>query len=391
MTNASNFKCVGITTMFRNNYGSILQCYATKHYIEEKGFTCVILERSWEDDNIIDKIRHKSKILAKMIRYPEFLSVRATTKRNAPRELSIISPKTQQLMDEFGNNEFSPKACNFNELKKIGRDESYIGFITGSDQVWNLGRSLEPFYFLEFTDKEKRYTLSPSFGIDRVPEFNKNDLRKKLLGFNDISIREESGKKIVEELTGKSAVRLADPTLLLSKEEWLEVGRNTSINNDNPYVLAHFLNEPSELAVQTMNKIAKKIGLNIIGIGFKHDKFKGLSNFTFVDGGPDTYLKYIDQAELICSDSFHTTLFSINLRKNFYTFERQYLHGFPQTSRIVDLLHRCGLASRLISSDILPEMMISWEQSEEIIEQERLKIRNYVTDGILNIFGRQGT
>ena len=42
-------KKIGLVTFFQGNFGSILQCYATKCAIEKEGFECEIL---FQTDNI---------------------------------------------------------------------------------------------------------------------------------------------------------------------------------------------------------------------------------------------------------------------------------------------------------------------------------------------------
>lgn len=69
-------------------------------------------------------------------------------------------------------------------------------------------------------------------------------------------MREESGARIIKELTGKEAIRLADPTVLKSKEEWQEFAKNGMKKED--YILIHFLNKPNEIALRYINEYLKK-------------------------------------------------------------------------------------------------------------------------------------
>ena len=69
-------------------------------------------------------------------------------------------------------------------------------------------------------------------------------------------------------------------------------------------------------------------------MGYPHDEF--LSHH--IDGSPWDFLAMIDGAEYVLTDSFHATVFSIIFHKAFSTFERQYVHGHSQSTRITDLL-----------------------------------------------------
>jgi len=45
-----------------------------------------------------------------------------------------------------------------------------------------------------------------------------------------LSVREEAGAKIIKELTGRDAVVLVNPTLMLTKEKWLSISKKQRIN-----------------------------------------------------------------------------------------------------------------------------------------------------------------
>ena len=56
-----------------------------------------------------------------------------------------------------------------------------------------------------------------------------------------ISVREESGKKIVSEISKKEAITLVDPTLMLDASEWNKISQKpSSLYNDEKYILMFF-------------------------------------------------------------------------------------------------------------------------------------------------------
>ena len=56
-----------------------------------------------------------------------------------------------------------------------------------------------------------------------------------------ISVREESGKKIVSEISKKEAITLVDPTLMLDASEWNKISQKpSSLCNDEKYILMFF-------------------------------------------------------------------------------------------------------------------------------------------------------
>jgi len=52
---------------------------------------------------------------------------------------------------------------------------------------------------------------------------------------NSISIREEAGAKIIKEITDKDVPVVVDPTLLLSKKEWMSVAKKPDYFPDKKY------------------------------------------------------------------------------------------------------------------------------------------------------------
>ena len=100
-----------------------------------------------------------------------------------------------------------------------------------------------------------------------------------------------------------------------------------------------------------------------------------------VTGGPKEYIKTIANAGLVCTDSFHTSIFAINLDSDFYTFDRQYVHGVTQISRITTLLKRYGLTERLILGDndkIDTNNMSISTDTNEIKNSERKTLSEYL-------------
>ena len=103
-----------------------------------------------------------------------------------------------------------------------------------------------------------------------------------------------------------------------------------------------------------------------------------------MDGGPWEYVSLIDHAEFVLTDSFHSSLFSINFNKRFFVFHRNYSVS-KQTSRISDLLKRFGMEERLIENvDALKKIYLENQPAETrtILQKERATIRDYIQKSI---------
>ncbi len=347
-------KAVGLVTFWDYNFGSSLQCYATKKVIDSFGLRCDLLEEcpNSKANYYFRKIKKAFFITIKTIRYPNFFKAYVSMRKSAKIATNSISSKTKEEIHFLGKTVLQPKRLTRKSLIKLGNSDEYIGFITGSDQVWG-GHFVEPTYgnFLEFAPREKRISYAASFGSGDIANYNISHYKKGIMGFDVLSVREDKGINIVKKLTGLNAVKMPDPTVLLSTDEWIQFAEDTDAGSE-PYILIHFLDKLSKIAVNTINQIQKETTFRIICIGWKHDEIDALDRVFFKDGGPKDYMSLISKASYVCTDSFHTTLFSLRFGRQFYTFDRQYIaHNISQSSRLQSLLNDCNCSERLIGKE----------------------------------------
>ena len=92
-------------------------------------------------------------------------------------------------------------------------------FFTGSDQVWNAGWNdgIIPFLYLSFVRSDKpKVAFSSSFGRNKLSPKEIASCKPYLDQFKEISIREESGKKILtDDFHYDNVTRLVDPLSLI--------------------------------------------------------------------------------------------------------------------------------------------------------------------------------
>lgn len=376
-------KKIGIVTLYNDNYGSILQCYSTKKYVEKLGYIGIIFS---EKMNFWLKIKNLLKHAYRSVRYKKYFYNKIKMKKSMKKEINYLSNNSRDRMHLFVNEKIQPLTVTFCEAKSIAQKKEYSKFIVGSDQVWNASREISDFFFLRFAPIQKRITLAPSFGVSEIPNFNKRNIKEGLKGFKDITIREENAEKIVYNLIKKQCIRLPDPTIIFSKKEWEDIVKEENLDSINcdSYILLHFLNEPNEIAIDMIKEYLLKYDFNVLALAYNYEKYKDIKNIKFIDASPVEYIDYINNATVVLTDSFHTTLFSINLETNFLTFNRQHLHNFSQKGRVVDLLSRCNLKERFITEKQNIEKFnhdVEWN-SDNIFKNEREKIRKYLNEKI---------
>ncbi len=140
---------------------------------------------------------------------------------------------------------------------------NYDAVMVGSDQLWTPAGLMTKFYNLLFVpDNIRKISLATSFGVTEIPK-NQVELTKQYLDRIDfLSVREVSGKKLIEEMTGREAVVAVDPTLLFDGEEWLGIFDYVE-QCEEPYIFAYFLGDNNTYR-DAVERFAKKKNLRII-------------------------------------------------------------------------------------------------------------------------------
>lgn len=372
---------VGLITLFQGNYGSILQCYSTKKYLEDNECICDIFTEVVPREKKLKLFLKKLICLGvHFIKNPiSFKDYRIARKR-AQKSNENLSNSSMKMMDEFVKNKIKPIGTDYDNLKKISKKDIYISFISGSDQIWNCLGVANGFFFLDFVPKKKSVALAASFGMEEFPKYCKKDVRKYLRNYENISVREEDGRKIINSLIHIDVPVLSDPVVLMNANEWRnEYKKNENLLFDKKYILCFFLDEPNEIAINYIKKYSE--GKLIYEFGYHYPIIKQY-NVSACDGSPLDFLQLIDHAERVFTDSFHAIMFSIIFNKDFYVFERQYVHGVSQQSRIDNVLKKYDYSDRLISEVGKNLESFHVHNCEEVLNREREKIERYLSDTV---------
>lgn len=94
-------------------------------------------------------------------------------------------------------------------------------------------------------DNVPKFSYAASFGVSEIPKGQQKLYKTFLSRLNYISVRENAGQKIVKELTGRDAQVVADPVMLLTREQWDEEIKFKRMY-DQPYIFAYFLGKSEE-------------------------------------------------------------------------------------------------------------------------------------------------
>lgn len=278
----------GIVTFHKaDNYGAVLQAYALQKTLEKLGVCSEFLEFSEAKKDADSPNNAASKgPLAFAAKLRE-----AGKKRN-------------ELFNAFRDKYLKCSSA----LPTDSNDEQYKSydiFITGSDQVWSLRLpESDERYFLPFAPPEKRVSYAASFGTSEIPDELKEWYAERLKGFKSVSVREESGKELVKELTGRECEVCLDPVLLLNREDWKSLIAPTG---DPPYIFLYMVGYDADLAARAKREAEERgLALRTVTAGFI-PQF-GISSWS--DTGVEQWLSLIYNSSGVFTNSFHCTAFA---------------------------------------------------------------------------------
>ncbi|MCR8912776.1 MULTISPECIES: polysaccharide pyruvyl transferase family protein [unclassified Barnesiella] len=360
-------KKVGIVTWFGgSNYGTSLQAYALCYKLEQYGVKPYLLQKclSWRN------------VAGIFVRY-----IKGVNRPNSQEGFSAI--KRRKIRD-FKRKEFNQFPVCFGYIGRMIytlQINNLDCIISGSDQLWNPFYT-EPFLLLKNLKVKKKYSYASSIGVSEIPEVVRPMYRDALSDFEAISVRETTAIEPLKQLTNKPIIKVVDPTFLLKTEDWIQFASHSTLQQsitNQPYVLCYFIAE-NDFYWECVADLRKNTGINrVIVLPMKPSHFKYQYEILETAGIHD-FVRLIADSSLVCTDSFHATAISINLRKEFITLLRfKYLEYASQNSRIYDLLQRYKLEDRLLKGPLTsPLKKIDYSEPMRVLDNDREKSISYI-------------
>lgn len=324
-------KKVGVITIHSvYNYGAMLQAFALSKYLENLGYVSEVIDyRPYELCRNYDF-------------YIKDLFVNPRNALGAIKQ-SIVKRNQFARFKSFLNNEISTSKKRYSNYRSL-KNHDYEILVTGSDQIWNPYITIEDESFLlTFDEKEtKKVAYSSSFGISEIPKEWADKVKIALMQFDQLGVREQSGKEIINGLLPNHKVDLVlDPVFLMSSAYWHNLANN-SLTPNEPYLLVYSL-EINDKIKSYAKAVAGEKNLKIVTIHpFKDDY--GFADICINTAGPKEFISLINNAEFVVTNSFHGTAFSIIFDKKFSCV----LHSKTGT-RMSSLLERLKIVPNMIS------------------------------------------
>lgn len=382
---------IGVITIEQvGNYGAELQCYATQKVLQNIGCDAEIIDYCYYKDYRYKDSKMSEPFVPMTFKERIFYVLKyRIVNRFVDKVLLLFNSNIARRNSRFAafhaeNTKMSRKYMSMPELYEASMD--YDIFVTGSDQVWNPGAqsSIEP-YFLTFApDSARKISFAASFGVSEIEPNLRERYKEYLSRFDFISVREKNACDMVKQLVGKDAECVLDPTLLLTKDEWMKVARQYDSVPEH-YVLVYTLFE-SPAIFSLAKKVAKEKGISVLRItkrAYFVSYIEGISNVS--DAGPAEFISLIAGADYIITDSLHGTAFSINFGIPFLTIVSSKNNN---NSRMESLLKVVGLSGRMVYeekevSSLIYNDNIDFKEIENHIKKARVTSMNFLNKALL--------
>lgn len=343
---------IGILTYFDTiNYGAALQAFALQQAIKAFG----------AEPEFLNYIRRKPDSLKKG------KSIFRTILNNPLGVLDLIlhPRRTIQLRRRYKSNHIG--FANFSNMyfncsrelyytyeDFLETNNKYAGFVTGSDMVWTpIGQNLEV-YFLQFADKDKRFSYAPSMtGCHTYTKQDADRIKQYLNDMNIISCREQEGVDYVKEITGRNATLVVDPTLLYTKEKWKKELNIGSQKPTKPYILCYTFGGLPKKIEKEVYRIAKDRQMDVRYIPMNHSEmYKEFKLGHHGPYGPREFVEHFINASFCVTNTFHGFLFSLISENPFVVVHRENGNAWKANeTRISNLLDILDLKERFIESN----------------------------------------
>lgn len=381
-------KKIGICACYDSrNYGSMLQAFATQVVIENLGYESeYIVYRKKKDFIFI--LNQIPRLFNKNLMFDKLMFLKKKISISFQPDIKSQEAIREKAFCRFKNNyyrHFSKEYYGYDALSEAAKQ--YDTIVVGSDQLWTPGGLATNFYNLMFVpDEVNKVSYATSFGVGKIPRHQHRKTKEYLSRINHLSVREIKGAEIVKSIADLNAEVVADPTLLLKDNEWLELIPNRSIT-ETGYIFCYFLGEnPKHRKIA--NQLKEKTGLKIVTTPFLDSFVKEDLNFgdeKLFDVGPDDFVNLIRNAQYVLTDSFHGTVFSIIHQKKFITLNRFDNGEQSRNSRIDSLCELLGLEERRYKNDILGEIEapIDYKAVSDRLERLRIKSLDFLENALL--------
>ena len=365
----NHIKVAVMTYLYADNYGSVLQAYALNQTLTKMGYDAFLVDYRKKEVVELYRIfkpnRSRYNILTNCYHFCHFFELR----------------RKQEKFQEFRNRYLPVSEDHYETFESLSEQPPTADvFICGSDQVWNTGIvDFDTHYLLDFVKRGKKISYAASGITKDTPDDQIQYILGHIQTFQSVSVREVIAKNKLEHAGTLRVACVVDPVLLLSAEEWRQLSPPNQVKS--PYMFCYFSGGVSRAFEQYTKSLAELLGLKRVIIMPEWRNAFNDSTKRY-DCGPLDFLGYLQSASIVCTNSFHGTVFSTIFNRPFVVG----LHKPSAEERISTFLSMCGLTSREIDpQDACPNsgvLKIDFTQANAAINISTENSRKWILSAI---------
>lgn len=375
-------KQIGIITHYygSKNYGGVLQSYALCQFLKNQGFDA---EQIQFDKDKGESIKRR---LGKAYRYtlsiPRRIKYRRLYKEIRGREAKFAAFRDGAICH-------SKEVFTQDSLNRLAKE--YQLYITGSDQVWHPNAVCDA-YLLDFgIEGIKKMSYAASIAKDTLSAEESGRYKKAFKDYAAISVREKSAVELLRPITPVEIQWVVDPVFLLRREEWKSLVGSKC--DSERYALCYFLgNDSTERKIAKEYAKCKNLKLKVMPFlnGEISEDDLDYGDERIINASPSEFVQLIQNAEIVFTDSFHATAFSLLFERQFYVFDRSFQSSMG--SRIESLTelfsvqdHYCNIPNRTTFDYIYETASIDYSKKFTAFETMRKSSISYLLGNINKI------
>lgn len=357
-----------LTQRLGSNYGGIVQAFALQTVLARRGYDAIT-------NNRLMLKRDLSHILAYLSRF-------APWNISKPKGV-FITPKLYGILTQ-NTRKFVTTHIRTIDLFERGRPDpaivnSFDYFVVGSDQVWRRRYANITQNLLDFVTRKdaRRVAYAASFGHDNIDEYGATLVRlsaELAKRFDAISVREKSGVEICAKEWGVEAAHVLDPTLLLSRQDYLDVVP-TELLHKKPSQIFTYILDTSTAKQAAVAHITKSLNLTPYSLLPPQPPSRRA-----MIADPDKYalppveawLAAFANSKFVITDSFHGCVFAIIFNKPFIAIgnDKRGMARFDSLLKTFELEDRLVTDADQITTELATQN-IDWRHVNRIIARER--------------------
>ena len=352
-----------------SNYGSFFQHYFLRRRLSDLGFvTC-----RWHNGTDVDE---GMAYLKRIIKHIVLVSLGDALRRDAVTQRKVLL-QTDYLEWKF-RREFRRLIGPCNERNDIFSGDICI---MGSDQVF----STDYYHWYETAPNECRrivYAGSTDWKVKSADSEWKANAGRILRSCSSIGGRERAGVEFLKGIVPsvENIAHVVDPVLLASSDELNGLAHKRKVFS-RPTLFCYLVNIRSkeDIDIRKLEDLARLLEceLKIVGI---QGAMERIPRHYLMLLSPTEFLAAYRDAQYVITNSFHGSVFAIQLNKQFLSFMQNDLPGENQNARPRELLQTFGLTARMASfSSSIDELFtkisipIDFSVVNKVVYDQRMK------------------